>query len=52
MPFSGEEAMGRFMDLHELFHTYTNSKFGKQVWHCCCRLFTGVVPLLPAHPPA
>ena len=35
MPFSGEEAMGRFMDLHELFHTYTNSKFGKQVRHCC-----------------
>ncbi|PRW61113.1 splicing factor 3A subunit 3 [Chlorella sorokiniana] len=31
VPFSGEEAMGRFLDLHELFHTYTNSKFGKQV---------------------
>lgn len=31
VPFSGEEAMGRFLDLHELFQTYTNSKFGKQV---------------------
>ena len=28
--FSGEEALGRFLDLHELFHAYTNSKFGKQ----------------------
>lgn len=31
VPFSGEEAMGRFLDLHELFQTYINSKFGKQV---------------------
>ncbi|KAL4446223.1 hypothetical protein ABPG77_003030 [Micractinium sp. CCAP 211/92] len=31
VPFSGEEAMGRFLDLHESFQTFINSKFGKQI---------------------
>ena len=26
--FSGEEGQGRFLDLHEHYHTYINSKFG------------------------
>uniref|UniRef100_A0A7N0U659 Matrin-type domain-containing protein n=1 Tax=Kalanchoe fedtschenkoi TaxID=63787 RepID=A0A7N0U659_KALFE len=26
--FSGEEAMGRYLDLHELYNRYINSKFG------------------------
>ena len=30
VPFSGEEGMGRFLDLHEHYHTFINSKFGKQ----------------------
>ena len=30
VPFSGEEGMGRFLDLHEHYNTFTNSKFGKQ----------------------
>ena len=31
VPFSGEECMGRFLDLHELFQSFVNAKFGKQV---------------------
>ncbi|KAI3432859.1 hypothetical protein D9Q98_010442 [Chlorella vulgaris] len=31
VPFSGEEGLGRFLDLHEAFQTFTNSKFGKQL---------------------
>ncbi|KAG2709611.1 hypothetical protein I3760_05G247600 [Carya illinoinensis] len=27
--FSGEEALGRYLDLHELFNLYINSKFGE-----------------------
>ncbi|XP_076903746.1 splicing factor SF3a60 homolog [Bidens hawaiensis] len=27
--FSGEEAYGRYLDLHELYNVYINSKFGK-----------------------
>ncbi|CAI9092540.1 OLC1v1027808C1 [Oldenlandia corymbosa var. corymbosa] len=27
--FSGEEAMGRYLDLHELYNDYINSKFGE-----------------------
>ena len=30
VPFSGEEGMGRFLDLHEHYHTFINAKFGKQ----------------------
>ena len=26
--FSGEEGQGRFLDLHEHYHTFINSKFG------------------------
>jgi hypothetical protein len=34
--FSGEEAMGRFLDLHEHHQAYLNSKFGKQArWRTC-----------------
>ncbi|KAJ0042765.1 hypothetical protein Pint_17711 [Pistacia integerrima] len=29
--FSGEEAFGRFLDLHELFNQYINSKFGEHI---------------------
>ncbi|KAK4759057.1 hypothetical protein SAY87_020358 [Trapa incisa] len=29
--FSGEEAMGRYLDMHELFHLYVNSKFGEPI---------------------
>ncbi|KAI7743339.1 hypothetical protein M8C21_032524 [Ambrosia artemisiifolia] len=29
--FSGEEAYGRYLDLHELYNDYINSKFGKQI---------------------
>ncbi|KAJ4705844.1 splicing factor 3A subunit 3-like [Melia azedarach] len=29
--FSGEEAFGRYLDLHELYNLYINSKFGKQI---------------------
>ncbi|CAA2998736.1 splicing factor SF3a60 homolog [Olea europaea subsp. europaea] len=29
--FSGEEAVGRYLDLHELFNDYINSKFGEQI---------------------
>lgn len=31
MPFSGEEAFGRFLDVHEPYQVYINSKFGRQV---------------------
>lgn len=38
--FSGEEAMGRFLDLHELHQAFCNAKFGKQArcWEAaaCC----------------
>eukprot|EP00897_Mesotaenium_endlicherianum_P007234 jgi/Mesen1/6539/ME000334S05877 len=27
--FSGEEAFGRYLDMHELYRTFTNSKFGE-----------------------
>ncbi|KAK7410706.1 hypothetical protein VNO78_01709 [Psophocarpus tetragonolobus] len=27
--FSGEEALGRYLDLHELYYQYVNSKFGE-----------------------
>ena len=27
--FSGEEGQGRFLDLHEHYHAYINSKFGQ-----------------------
>ncbi|KAA3454882.1 splicing factor 3A subunit 3-like isoform X2 [Gossypium australe] len=29
--FSGEEAFGRYLDLHELFNQYINSKFGAKI---------------------
>eukprot|EP00879_Flechtneria_rotunda_P009192 GHRR01009625.1.p1 GENE.GHRR01009625.1~~GHRR01009625.1.p1 ORF type:complete len:514 (+),score=175.71 GHRR01009625.1:1274-2815(+) len=29
--FSGEETLGRYLDLHELHHVFTNAKFGRQV---------------------
>ncbi|CAL0319502.1 unnamed protein product [Lupinus luteus] len=29
--FSGEEAFGRYLDLHELYHLYINSKFGEPI---------------------
>ncbi|KAK7351002.1 hypothetical protein VNO77_10117 [Canavalia gladiata] len=29
--FSGEEAFGRYLDLHELHHQYINSKFGEPI---------------------
>ncbi|KAK9178971.1 hypothetical protein WN943_028165 [Citrus x changshan-huyou] len=29
--FSGEEAYGRYLDLHELYNQYINSKFGKEI---------------------
>ncbi|XP_044479793.1 splicing factor SF3a60 homolog [Mangifera indica] len=29
--FSGEEAFGRYLDLHELFNQYINSKFGERI---------------------
>ncbi|KAK4384858.1 Splicing factor SF3a60 [Sesamum angolense] len=29
--FTGEEAFGRYLDLHELYNDYINSKFGKQI---------------------
>ncbi|KAK9933441.1 hypothetical protein M0R45_020639 [Rubus argutus] len=29
--FSGEEAYGRYLDLHELYNPYINSKFGKAI---------------------
>ncbi|KAK4788624.1 hypothetical protein SAY86_019943 [Trapa natans] len=29
--FSGEEAMGRYLDMHELFYLYINSKFGAPI---------------------
>ncbi|MBA0716144.1 hypothetical protein Golax_015003, partial [Gossypium laxum] len=29
--FSGEEAFGRYLDLHELFNQYINSKFGSKI---------------------
>ncbi|KAJ9545687.1 hypothetical protein OSB04_025394 [Centaurea solstitialis] len=29
--FSGEEAYGRYLDMHELYNYYINSKFGKQI---------------------
>ncbi|KAL2556239.1 splicing factor-related [Forsythia ovata] len=29
--FSGEEAVGRYLDLHELYNDYINSKFGEQI---------------------
>ncbi|PKI72437.1 splicing factor SF3a60 homolog [Punica granatum] len=29
--FSGEEAMGRYLDMHELYHQYVNSKFGEPI---------------------
>jgi splicing factor 3A subunit 3 len=29
--FTGEEGLGRFLDLHELYLQYINSKFGKKV---------------------
>ncbi|KMZ59769.1 Splicing factor 3A subunit 3, putative, expressed [Zostera marina] len=29
--FSGEEAFGRYLDMHELYNMYINSKFGKQI---------------------
>ncbi|XP_042033259.1 splicing factor SF3a60 homolog [Salvia splendens] len=29
--FTGEEAFGRYLDLHELYNEYINSKFGKQI---------------------
>lgn len=31
VPFSGEEVGGRYLDLHEHFHTFVNAKFGKQL---------------------
>lgn len=29
IPFSGEEALGRYLDLHDLWNDYINSKFGE-----------------------
>ncbi|KAL8550807.1 hypothetical protein ACS0TY_000034 [Phlomoides rotata] len=29
--FAGEEAFGRYLDLHELYNEYINSKFGQQI---------------------
>ncbi|MED6211384.1 hypothetical protein PIB30_073195 [Stylosanthes scabra] len=29
--FSGEEAFGRYLDMHELYHQYINSKFGEPI---------------------
>ncbi|XP_021909291.1 splicing factor SF3a60 homolog [Carica papaya] len=29
--FSGEEAMGRYLDMHELYNQYINSKFGEPI---------------------
>lgn len=29
--FSGEEALGRYLDLHEHFNAFINSKFGRQL---------------------
>uniref|UniRef100_A0A1D1XTF9 Splicing factor 3A subunit 3 n=1 Tax=Anthurium amnicola TaxID=1678845 RepID=A0A1D1XTF9_9ARAE len=29
--FSGEEAFGRYLDMHELFNEYINSKFGERI---------------------
>ncbi|XP_073123674.1 splicing factor SF3a60 homolog [Henckelia pumila] len=29
--FTGEEAFGRYLDLHELYNDYINTKFGKQI---------------------
>lgn len=29
--FSGEEAYGRFLDMHELYNQYRNSKFGRSI---------------------
>ncbi|CAK8567562.1 unnamed protein product [Lathyrus sativus] len=29
--FSGEEAFGRYLDMHELYHQYVNSKFGEPI---------------------
>ncbi|GAB4814775.1 hypothetical protein N2152v2_001821 [Parachlorella kessleri] len=31
VPFSGEEGLGRYLDLHDHLQAYVNSKFGKQV---------------------
>ncbi|KAI3751148.1 hypothetical protein L2E82_22194 [Cichorium intybus] len=31
LEFSGEEAYGRYLDMHELYNDYINSKFGKQI---------------------
>lgn len=31
LEFSGEEALGRFLDLHEHFNRFINSKFGRQL---------------------
>ena len=29
--FSGEEALGRFLDVHEHYNRFINSKFGRQL---------------------
>ncbi|KAK9690300.1 hypothetical protein RND81_09G118700 [Saponaria officinalis] len=29
IPFSGEEGFGKYLDLHEFYNRYTNSKFGR-----------------------
>ncbi|XP_077229123.1 splicing factor-like protein [Tasmannia lanceolata] len=29
--FSGEESFGRYLDMHELYNEYVNSKFGEQI---------------------
>lgn len=30
VPFSGEEVGGRYLDMHAHYHTFVNSKFGRQ----------------------
>lgn len=43
LSFSGEEGMGRFLDLHEHYSTWVNSKFGGQTD------YQSYVAALPAH---
>ena len=43
MTFSGEEGMGRFLDLHELHHAWQNAKFGGPID------YSAYVAELPTH---
>ncbi|KAL9238643.1 hypothetical protein vseg_013039 [Gypsophila vaccaria] len=43
IPFSGEEGFGKYLDLHEFYRRYTNSKFGHYVTYIdYLRTFPGI----------